>query len=623
VSFRKRLALFFVLIVIVPMLAVTFLLFRLIGESENGRVNASIAARHDVARELLREQRRLAQVAIEAEISTDRVFVSSLQSGDRRRAAKRARQLVEFQNIERIVLVRGGRPVLQAGDANAIAPAVRPVQSPTQRFGRLEVSVIDARTYARRVRALTGLETVVRDGRRVLASTLPALGGRELPVDGDEVAVGDLEYRVVSFSDPVSFTGQRVRVSTLASVAGTSSAIREGRLTAAAILAGFFLVAIACAVLVSRTLQQQIAGFLTAAHRLGSGDFSAKVPTVGRDEFAALGEEFNKMSGELERRLAELTQQRARFQEAMLRLGEAVASNLDRDALLRIIVQTAVEGTGADVGRARVRAPDGASLQELARVGDMGGLEAAVAAVEDDALRDARPFEGSAGPAHAIAHPLCAADGGEVAGVLSIGRAGRPFSAGDRDLFTYLAGQATRSIENVQLHEMVARESVTDHRTGLPNDRAFADALANEIERSKRYDSPVGLVFLDVDDFGLFNKRYGTEQGNEVLREIARVLRENSREVDHPGRYGGEEFAIAVPGTDLDGTYNFAERIRKGIEELRIKRVDAPGTLTVTASVGVAAVPPEAADADALVAAADTAMREAKKLGKNKTVRAR
>lgn len=623
-SFRNRLALFFVLIVIVPMLAVTFLLFRLIAQSENGKSNAAIAAQHDVAKRLFGEQRDLAQDVIRTNIASDSVFTSSLEKGDRKRAAKRARQLVKFQHIARIVLVRRARVVLQAGDRSAIAPAIRQIQSSSKRsLGRLEVSVIDAKSYARRVKQITGLETVVRDGRAVVASTLPALGARELPVDGDQVGVDGREYRVVSFSDPTPFVGQRLRVSTLRAIGSTGTKIRDGRLTAASILLGFFLIAIACAVLVSRTLQQQIAAFLAAARRLASGDFSAQVPTVGHDEFAELGEEFNKMSKELESRLAQLSQERKRMQDSMLRLGEAVASGLDRDALLELVVRTAVDGIGADAGRAIVRGPDGVTLQERSRVGVMNGLEAAVESVESDALRDGGARETSVGPSNAIAHPLRGTAGGTVVGVVSIGRSGEPFSPSDRELFRYLAGQAARSIENVELHETATRESITDDLTGLSNRRAFDDALTGEVERSKRYGAGLGLVLLDLDNFKSVNDTYGHQQGDRVLREVARVLRETSREIDHPARYGGEELAVVVPGTDLEGTFNLAERVRERIAELRIARVDGQGTIAITASCGVAAVPPSTADERALLAAADAALYEAKRTGKNKSVRAR
>jgi diguanylate cyclase (GGDEF)-like protein len=624
VSFRNRLALFFVLIVIVPMLAVTFLLFRLIAQSENGKVNSAIAAQHEIAKQLFGEERELARLAIEKELSSDRVFVSALEKDDRRRAAKRARQLERSRGIQRIVLVRGDRVAMRVGDRTAIAPAIRQIQSSDKRpLGTLQVSVVDALSYARRVKQITGLETVVRDGHTVLASTLPALGARAVPLDGREISVGGRDYRAVSFSDPTPFAGQSVRVSTLRAVGATSTKIRDGRLTAASILLGFFLIAIACAVLVSRTLQQQIAGFLSAARRLAGGDFSAQVPTVGNDEFAELGDEFNKMSKELERRLAELERERKRMQDSMLRLGEAVASGLDRDALLELVVQTAVDGVGADTGRACVRAPDGVTLQERSRVGVMNGLEVAVQEVEAQALREGAPRETAVGDANAIAHPLRDGDGHQVVGVVSIGRNGKPFTPSDRELFRYLAGQAARSIENVQLHETATTRSVTDELTGLSNRRAFDDALASEVERSRRYRTGLGLILFDLDNFKSVNDTYGHQQGDVVLREVARVLRDTSREVDHPARYGGEELAVVVPGTDLEGTFNLAERMRERIAGLRIPRVDGRGSITITTSCGVAAVPPSEADERTLLAAADAALYEAKDTGKNKSVRAR
>jgi len=624
VSFRNRLALFFVLIVIVPMLAVTFLLFRLIAQSENGKSDAAFSAQHDVARQLFAEQRDLAQDVIAKTISEDRVFTTSLQDGRLTRAAKRARQLVKFRDIARIVLVRDGRAVLSAGDAGAVAPARRPIQSSTHRdLGTLELSLVDARAFATDVRRITQLHVVVRDGRRVLASTLPALGTREPPGDGKQISVGGHDYRVVSFLDPGAFAGQHLRVSTLHLIGATGTKIRDGRITAASILLGFFLIAIACAIIVSRTLQQQIAGFLTAARRLASGDFSSKVPTVGNDEFAELGDEFNKMSKELERRLAELEHERQRMQNSMLRLGEAVASGLNRDALLELVVRTAVDGVGADAGRAFVRGPDGLTLQERSRVGSMNGLESAVASVEAEALRVGDPRETAVGETNAIAHPLRGAAGGSVVGVVSIGRTGKPFTPSDRELFRYLAGQAARSIENVQLHETATRESLTDDLTGLSNRRAFDDALTTEVERSRRYGASLGLVLLDLDNFKSVNDTYGHQQGDRVLREVARVLRETSREIDHPARYGGEELAVVVPGTDLEGAFNLAERVRERIALLRIARVDGNGWMTVTTSCGVASVPPAQADERTLLAAADAALYEAKRTGKNKSVRAR
>ena len=135
-------------------------------------------------------------------------------------------------------------------------------------------------------------------------------------------------------------------------------------------------------------------------------------------------------------------------------------------------------------------------------------------------------------------------------------------------------------MENVSLHETTARQSVTDELTGLANRRAFDDALASEIERNKRFGTDLGLVLIDLDNFKNVNDTYGHQQGDLVLREVARVLRDGSREIDFPARYGGEELAVILPGTDLEGAFNRAERIREQIGQVRIPRLDGGGTLT-------------------------------------------
>jgi len=130
---------------------------------------------------------------------------------------------------------------------------------------------------------------------------------------------------------------------------------------------------------------------------------------------------------------------------------------------------------------------------------------------------------------------------------------------------------------------------------------------------------------LDIDDFKRVNDTYGHLQGDEVLKEVARVLHESSREIDEPARYGGEEMAVALPQTGLQGAFEFAERVRQRIEALQIPLLDGDedGMLHVTASFGAASLPHSAKiDKDALVAAADAALYRAKRSGKNRTVKA-
>ena len=204
--------------------------------------------------------------------------------------------------------------------------------------------------------------------------------------------------------------------------------------------------------------------------------------------------------------------------------------------------------------------------------------------------------------------------------MITVARRGQPFTDNDRELLHSLAGQAALALENVDLHFQVRRQAVTDELTGLTNHGRFHELLGDEMQQVRRYHYPTGLIMLDIDDFKAINDTYGHQQGDVVLKQIARVVRDGSRDTDRPARYGGEEMAVILPHTDLEGAHAIAERIRTAIEALRVPRLDGRGQLRVTASVGVAAS--AEGHKDALIADADAALYEAKRKGKNRTVRA-
>jgi diguanylate cyclase (GGDEF)-like protein len=623
-SFRNRLTLFFVLIVVVPMVAVAFVLFRLIADNENGKADARLAAAKGSAINLYREDYNRANRAA-AKIGGDVALAQALRDNDHQALQARLSDLLKQENVRRIVIARGDLAIAEVGSSTAVFPAARDlVGSGNKSFGKLQVSLQEPAIYTGLISRVTQSGAVVqRVGGPVVASSLKGVDPDSIPSDRGEVEVGDKRFDGASFEVP-GFVGERDRVAVLAPKAMESDAVRNGRLLAAGILAGFFVLAFTFALLVSRSLQRQIDAFLQAARRLGSGDFTVEVPTEGHDEFAALGEEFNKMSRQLEERLEELNQERGRLQDAMRRIGETFAANLDREGLLEIVVKTAVDGVGADAGRASVRPNASAPLEQVAITGSVDGLEEAVRAAEAKVLETGEPCEATVDGVAALSHPMRRGDDvhARVSGVVSVARRDRLFSVAERELFHYLAEQAAVSIENVGLHETVERQAVTDELTGLFNRRRFQEAMATEVERSKRFGQPVGLVLLDLDDFKAVNDTYGHQQGDLVLREVARVLRETSREIDEPARYGGEELAVVLPGTDLEGAYNLAERVRAGIEELALPLLDGDGSLRVTASFGVATLPGSADDMRELVAAADEALYRAKRAGKNRTVRA-
>lgn len=175
-------------------------------------------------------------------------------------------------------------------------------------------------------------------------------------------------------------------------------------------------------------------------------------------------------------------------------------------------------------------------------------------------------------------------------------------------------------LANVTLHHDVQRQAVTDDLTGLTSHGRFQQLLRAEMDEVRRYPHPVGLVMLDIDDFKSINDAYGHQQGDVVLRRVADILRENSRDVDVAARYGGEEMALILPHTDLEGTFIIAERVREAIGRLDVPLLEGPGALRITASAGVSASTDS--EKDELIAAADGALYVAKREGKNRTVKA-
>jgi diguanylate cyclase (GGDEF)-like protein len=622
-SFRNRLTLFFVVIVIVPMIAVALVLFRLISDNETGKADAGVAAASRAATGIYKLDATSTRTrGAVAAVGNDRRLDAALARRDVAAATRRARELLTSYSLKRLAVFSGQSAVIDVGDPTGFPPIFRLLKLPNGRpLGQLELSLENAAAYARRVGQVTGQEVVVSSGDRVITSTL-AGAPPNLPRVGD-VTVADRAYRTASFRAQ-GFGGQMLEISVLTPRASTTTSITHGRLLAAILLAGFFLLAFAFALAVSRSLQQQIAGFLDAARRLGGGDFAVRVPAGGHDEFALLGEEFNRMSHQLKTRLEELRQQRERLERSLQRIGETFASNLDRDALLGIVLRTAVDGVGAVAGRATARAEVGAPLRECASVGPVAKLQDALRAAEGAALDSTSSTAETVDGMTALAHALRGADVEDrVMGMISVARDGRPFEPGVRELFDYLVRQAGVSIENVGLHERVQEQAVTDALTGLYNHRRFRQALSSEAERARRFDQPVGLVMLDLDDFKAVNDAHGHQHGDRVLKEVAHLMQDLSREIDAPARYGGEELAIVLPGTDLDGAYKLGERLRKRIAELEIPKDGDGEAMRITASIGVAALPASAPDPDRLIAAADAALYEAKRAGKNKTVRAR
>jgi two-component system, cell cycle response regulator len=177
-----------------------------------------------------------------------------------------------------------------------------------------------------------------------------------------------------------------------------------------------------------------------------------------------------------------------------------------------------------------------------------------------------------------------------------------------------------RERELMEANERLRYMSQTDALTGLENRRHIEIRLEELFEHAKRLKEPFCCVMVDLDRFKSVNDTYGHQAGDAVLKQLARILKQEVREIDHAARYGGEEFMLLLAGTVLDAGVVFAERVRKAIEahtftfdSLSIRR---------TASFGIAGWPhPRITHSDGLVKAADESLYVAKETGRNRVIR--
>lgn len=161
--------------------------------------------------------------------------------------------------------------------------------------------------------------------------------------------------------------------------------------------------------------------------------------------------------------------------------------------------------------------------------------------------------------------------------------------------------------------------AITDPLTGLHNRRYLWELLGRELLKARRNRAPVAAILADIDHFKRFNDTWGHEAGDLVLKRVADVIREHVRGSDIGCRYGGEELAVILPNATLEVAVERAEKIRLGIAALRLDHDGRP-LKAITASFGVAIYPLHAGDAEALLRAADEALYEAKKAGRNRMV---
>jgi diguanylate cyclase (GGDEF)-like protein len=579
-SFKLKLVAYFLLVSLLPLGAAAWGLHAVASRSETRGVDVRLEAGLRAVLAAYKDELSVAGQRARA-LAADPAFQRALAERDRpalRRLLATATQL----RLESKTLTVG--PSRTIGASSAVA-----VKGSEGMLGTLVAGVplsADVLSGLRRRSGLDPGDTLVVVESGSIAAGPATLVGKPLapPLRPHTLPAGDARYRALAASPQRE--RQQTALALLTPQSEIDHAVKAGdnRLLGG-VLATLVLIGLV-AYVVGGSIVVSLARLAEAANAIARGRLDRRVEVQGRDEFARLGLAFNEMADQLESRLEELAAERGRLRETTVRFGEALAATHDVDQLLRVVVETVVESTGATGGL----------------VVGLGGEIVQTGAVSDQGER--------------LELPLTA--GSQSLGTLTL--TGRGFTDEQRRTASTLVAHAAIALENARLHRIVARQALVDMLTGLANRRHCQDSLAAELQRAQRFGGSVAFVLGDLDSFKSINDRFGHPVGDAVLVEFAETLRESVREIDLPARWGGEEFGVVLPGTDLEGATRLAERMRTAFERRTILAPD--GTpIHVTVSLGAAAFP-ECAEARDIVAATDAALYEAKRAGKNRVVAA-
>lgn len=195
----------------------------------------------------------------------------------------------------------------------------------------------------------------------------------------------------------------------------------------------------------------------------------------------------------------------------------------------------------------------------------------------------------------------------------------KPITKDDTRMLIMLANQAGLAIENSQLYEKTVIRAHSDYLTDVWNHGYFQYILATELERAKTTHGVLSLIMIDIDDFKVYNDVLGHQTGDRILKELAVVLRNQSRKMDYVCRYGGEEFTILLPKTEKKEALLIAERIRVDIARQIFANEDVLPNKKLTISIGLASYPDDGQTPSDLITSSDKKLYQAKNKGKNNT----
>ncbi len=378
---------------------------------------------------------------------------------------------------------------------------------------------------------------------------------------------------------------------------------------------------------VTRLIVDPVLQLIRASEQVGKGDFAPALPPMVDNEFGVLSRSFSDMTSELRREREEIASLN-RFSEAVTQCTSEIEVY---DLLLHCLKERFQPGQAIIFKLHTVEnfLEAAATLVPLPKeVSDWPVIEEphnckAVRTGRSFVVDDVRqeppcpskfvlPTEGNY-----YCGPLIAS--GIIIGSVRIERA-RDSWTPDRQrlLESYLSGAAS-ALSNLRLLDRMKQQANIDILTGLYNRRFVMDYARKLLAIARRRGQPVGVIMLDLDHFKNFNDVYGHELGDRILRQFAKTVTASMRETNLAARYGSEEFVVILPDTSAQSCYLVAERIRKAVLTMVVPSNTEKPLPQLTVSIGVAAFPEHGKTLEEVIQAADKALYESKRGGRNRT----
>lgn len=655
-SLQRRLTLFFVLIVILPLLAAGFIVQRVIVGEISRRAVLSLRPALDATVEIYNRQHESLDRLVRSSVDQDPRFAELFERGE---AAPLENYLQggldESLDLDFLVAIGPDGRVLGAASREpeflpgfaTPAPSViarADPGAPTSGFLRTAAIPIEVRgrgtlghliggfwldeglLYAA---SRSGVQLSIVSDNRVAASTMPL--GATFEVAVDYVDPFELDLGEESKAAATELGGG------MGIIASTPSAPIEqlSRQVLTSMLALLLLALLGTtglAFLLARLITQPLEELSAGAHAISEGRFDHRIPVRSKDEVGQLAVAFNEMSGQLSQTISALSSSRDQMQRAVRRVGETLRSTHDMNQMLDSILNTVADAVNAEVAVLWLLSPARSELRpEVVRGITLDGStrvkvgEGLVGYVAERAKAVLLPGD-AGGPTYsrdepgypvAIAVPMYSHE--RIIGVITTYRrdVSRPFAPNELETVAFLAEQGGVALENVRLHEEAQRLSLTDGLTGVWNRRYFQMQFRQVLATATRFERPFSVLMMDLDHFKQVNDKLGHQRGDALLIEFSQRVTHLLREVDTFARYGGEEFICLLSETDTDGAKTTAEKIHDAIRGVPFGSMDEE-LVALTVSIGVAAYPDHGDSFKRLVEAADQALYRAKQTGRDR-----